>query len=280
MLMIKTHHKDTCGQRRLLKKTHKTCDNCCGTVIDSTFIRNEHGNAAHVRTSLLPGRHQALQLSSEVKHSLRASPDHVTDAQMDAMNEFGELIKDDSDTALLQRLGMTDARCVEESEMETLANLFSIIFFQTTSSDGMQMKFLWAEVLSTPTAAGQCRAPGPGRPYSNIEMKPLLHNTLAACGSMNRRGMTRLSALLHEVVHAYIQHYACQSCASYKEDLGQLTGHGRAWHHVANAVERAAVRYIGLPLALLRFESVRASWGTMEIWPTQKEVRDWELEQI
>jgi hypothetical protein len=151
ILMIKTHYEGTCGQRPLRsKKIHVTCNNCSGTVIDSTVSRNEHNNPAHVRTSLRPGRHQALQISEEVRHSLRARPEHTTDEQLQAMSQFKKLVEGNSETALLKRLGEQDARSVHEWEMGRLIILLSSIFFQITPSDKMQVHFLWKEVLSTP----------------------------------------------------------------------------------------------------------------------------------
>jgi hypothetical protein len=41
--------------------------------------------------------------------------------------------------------------------------------------------------------------------------------------------MSRLSTLLHEVVHAYVGYYAFPCCLSYEEDVVQLSGHGRVW---------------------------------------------------
>jgi hypothetical protein len=195
------------------------------------------------------------------------------------MSQFKELVESNSATALLKRLGEQDARSVHEWEMERLIILLSTIFFQIKPSDKMQVHFLCKEVLSAPTTMGQTWTPVVGRPYSRIEMKPNDNVIeLVACGNVNGRAMTRLSTFLHKLVHAYMQYYGCRGCESFREDLRQLDRHGRAWQLVATSVERAAMSYLGLPFTLSRFEAVQHNWSSMEFWPTQKEVRDWELD--
>jgi hypothetical protein len=51
----------------------------------------------------------------------------------------------------------------------------------------------------------------------------------------------RLGVLLHEMIHGYLESFGCKDCTTAAENMGTATGgHGRAWHLLATAIEKAA----------------------------------------
>jgi len=52
----------------------------------------------------------------------------------------------------------------------------------------------------------------------------------------------RLGTLLHEMIHAFLSEYVCIACTTTQQNISDdfSNGHGRAWHRLAVAVEKAA----------------------------------------
>jgi hypothetical protein len=91
-----------------------------------------------------------------------------------------------------------------------------------------------------------------------------------------------MSTLLHELVHAYLDYYACRCeeiLDSFETKVKQSRGHGHAWQRIANSIERAAPGILGYPLDLTRSVSLTnmLAWKNLKHWPSQKEVESWQL---
>jgi hypothetical protein len=192
---------------------------------------------------------------------------------------FATLLGDTLDGTLMKRLGKKDASNVSEDEMDTLIKILSTIFFPTMCSDyKMELGFEWTDWRDERSLLGDytdCEYGGP-----RIRMGAFNFSRAPEDGPVNGLALNRLSTILHELVHAYLDHYACR-CApnprSFNEDVEQWKGHGRAWQRIAWSVEEAAPSLVGLKLDLARFESIQACWDGILYWPTQKEFTRWRL---
>jgi len=275
--MIKEYHKANPVKLSKDETAPRTCKNCSNTVIKTTSVPNKLGNQVDERTPLLFWRHQASQLSDLTMNGLKASREYLTDAQIKAIDAFNAMIEDRSEHAVLQRLGHPDARSVEGWEVERLIILLTAIFFQTTPWDRMDVRFAWSDQPSDPGSMGDCTCAGPDQPYAVVRLSASEVRPFRDFRHLSGRAMSRMSTLLHELVHAYVGYYACPCCSSYREDLVQLGGHGRVWQKVARSVERFANDTLGLPIDLCRFEAVVNSWDDMLFWPTEDQVEGWEL---
>ena len=277
LYMIKEYHKANPAKLSQDETAPRACKNCGNTAIKTTSVHNRLGNQVDERTPLLFWRHQASQLSELMTHGSNSNREHLTDAQLKAIDAFNAMIEDHSEHAVLQRLGHPDARSVNGWEMERLIILLTTIFFQTTPWDRMEVRFDWSNQPSDPGSMGDCTCAGPDQPYAVVRLSASEVRPFRAFRHLTGRAMSRLSTLLHELVHAYVGYYACPCCSSSREDLVQLGGHGRVWQRIARSVERFANDTLGLPIDLCRFEAVFNNWDDMLFWPTEDEVEGWEL---
>jgi hypothetical protein len=206
--------------------------------------------------------------------------DGFSTEQCTVYEDLKTLSKDISDHALLKRLAKDDAGGVSTHEMKWLIHVFTTIFFPTTSLDAkMELAFEWKDWKNCPGDIGEYSDRGTG--VGKISMRRFNYARNArSYGDLNHLVMDRLATILHELVHAYLNNYACRcvgNVGSYEEDVSQLEGHGRAWQRMASSIERACPDLIGLPLNLTRFTSIQCSWDELAYWPTQQEAKNWEL---
>jgi len=277
LYMIKEYHRADPVKLSQDETAPRTCKNCGNTDIKTTSVHNTLGNQVDERTPLLFWHHQASQLSDLTTNGLKASREHLTDSQLKAIDVLNGMIEDHSEQAVLQRLGHQDARSVKGWEMERLIILLTTIFFQTTPWDRMEVRFDWSDQPSDPGSMGDCTCAGPDQPYAVVRLSASEFRPFQNFRHLSGRAMSRLSTLLHELVHAYVGYYACPCCSSYREDLVQLGGHGRVWQRVARSVERFANDTLGLPIDLCRFEAIVNNWDDMLFWPMEDEAEGWEL---
>ncbi|KAG9188198.1 hypothetical protein G6011_02121 [Alternaria panax] len=268
--MIRDHHKRN-PEDRIHSTKQGTCVNSCGKTIQPRYRQ---------RIPLRLESHHTLRLCDEVKRSTEAGADGFSLEQQKAYEAFQALVEDKSDKALLKRLGKDNASKVSKDEMKQLIKTFSTIFFPTTRSDApMELDFEWEDWRDRRTRIGLYYERDGGTP--TISMCAFNYNKkVSSYGSVNVLAMDRLSTILHEIVHAYLDHYACRCVGKpelFEEDVNQLNGHGRAWQRIASLVERAAPEFTGLPMTLARFEAIKCQWDTLSYWPTQQEANDWKL---
>ena len=255
--------------------------NCNKGLIGGLKMLNIKNQPTLAQVQLKFQSHHALRLSEGVVRSLNEPITHCTDEQLDALAKWKALLKNKSGTNLLQRLGEYDAgRSVQEREMEELMKIFAAILFRITRADEMQLEFSWSNLddgdlgfcYSPNVITRSCRI---GMPRTKVDAH--VNPTTANAYGFNGRAVDRLSTLLHELVHAYLDLYGCRSCTSNIECVVQLDGHGRAWQLIASAIERATGVYLGFPLSLCRFAAVRNNWACLTRWPTCKDVEEWGL---
>ncbi|KAF2655296.1 hypothetical protein K491DRAFT_716377 [Lophiostoma macrostomum CBS 122681] len=90
------------------------------------------------------------------------------------------------------------------------------------------------------------------------------------------RKLSRLSTLLHEMLHAYLDHYCCENCPTYRENDGR-DGHGRAWLMVAAKLEEVFPRLVDLPADLRKFPSLREHMEIYKELPSQCDLERWDM---
>jgi hypothetical protein len=159
--------------------------------------------------------------------------------------------------------------------MIDVLSLLNRLFFPGA---GMDIQFEW---ISGGRVYGQTwdtsSMTSTDRPTGKIDLNFKVFREIPSYSPLNNRAMGRMGTMLHELVHAFFDAYACKMCQSSTRSVNDAKGHGRAWHHVTSLVERAAPRVIGIPLKLGRFDAVINNWGFMQYWPTRDEVAQWRL---
>ncbi len=275
--MIEAYHKDDRVKRMQRRRNQDVCTESCDNAIAGAGTPNEPGYCE--RLPLRLESHHALRLCDESKRRMKTCNDDFSVEQDEARNAFATLLGDTSDGALIKRLGNKHASSVSRDEMDALIKILSTIFFPTTwSDDKMELDFKWTDLRGWPSCMGDYTERAHGGPM--IRMCAFNFSGAQKDGPVNRFAMDRLSTILHELVHAYLDHYACR-CApnprSYDEDVEQFKGHGRAWQRIACSVEENALSLVGLELDLTRFESIQTSWDGIMYWPTQEELKRWRL---
>ncbi|KAI4923611.1 uncharacterized protein J4E92_007585, partial [Alternaria infectoria] len=268
--MIIDRHSKTRHQRLGTWINNVKCRNPCEKAIRAVKYTNKLGNQTRKRDSLRRTSHHAIRLSDEVKAIMSEGPEFDNDEQLDAIASFKELLEDKATGSLLRRLGWYDASSVSKDQMKYLMKLLSAIFFRDYQ---MELDFEWKTYNDDYFGRYTCDV------HPKIEMSAFNYMLASPHGNLSARTMSRLSTLLHELVHAYLGIYACR-CPSFVKDVESLKGHGLAWQRIASSVEHNAPRFIHLPLVLGRFTSIQANWGVPLYWPTQQEVKEWNLERM
>lgn len=252
------------------QENHRKCSTCQWTRVRKTRQIDSYGFVASVR-NLTPGAHEALDLSEEEVESLSLSLQRATNAGIYASNQLRQYLTYRSGPAsILQRLGLPNPGCIPPCEMEALLRLLYNGFLP--SPDSLTFQFQWFE--GNDGWYGSC---GTSNGITYIRMNSLSCRQPPACGTLNSRAMGRLGTLLHELVHAFIQQYACHDCCSHYGNVDTAAGHGHVWHRIANWVEHAARETLGIPVSLTRFSAIQNNWDNMKAFPDPAEARLWEL---
>jgi len=270
--MVVDHHRETRLQRFENCRTDAKCRDSCDKAIPFVKRINKLGNQTRVYDPLRWKSHSALRLSSRIEDIMTAGPENATNEQLRAIDCFKKLLEDKGEP-LLREIGETNARNISKADMKSLIRLLSKIFFR----DGtMLLDFDWITSTSGREVYGQYWHPGLKPP--KITLSAYSCHNVPDHKHLNGRAIARLGTLLHELIHAHLNHYACR-CPSFEKDVKSLRGHGLAWHRIASSLERNAPRFLQLPLDLGRFDAVRFNWSVPLYWPTKQEVMDWDLER-
>jgi hypothetical protein len=235
------------------------CEPCSYRILQGPIVFEQHNQAAY----------NAFHVASEVETFLR-SP--FTPLQLEANERFRKLSRDRSPASLFRRLGANNARCVSKDEFIYLLDILTVMFFPGTVSYEFEFKSLWkiSELGSTlvkeKTSLVQLH---PIATYMDILDVP----DLPGNSVLNKRALSRLCVLLHEICHAFVFTYACRQCpGSVPNVFWNLKGHGFAWQRTSHAVEFAAQSTLGLPFDLHRFHSIKYNWSSLWCWPSREEV--------
>jgi hypothetical protein len=84
----------------------------------------------------------------------------------------------------------------------------------------------------------------------------------------------RLGVLLHEMSHGLVVAFSCHDCVTAAENVGYRTGgHGRAWHLLTAAVEKAAPRLLGPEIGEPNLRRLDEIWR-FAIWGIVPSIHD------
>ena len=268
------------GKRRKSQRLadQHPCGRSCGGDIAAKGTQGESGYRE--RAPLRLGGHHALRLADEIQRSMKLGKPGFSGEQNEASNAWNNLGGDRSETSLLQRLGHEDGKDVSEKEMKMLIDVLSGMFFPTTSADAkMEVGFGWEDWRHMPQELAEYT--GRWQKNPGLRMCAFSYVKVGGHGNLNERALYRLATILHELVHAYLDHYACHCknvSDSWEEDVSQSGGHGRAWQRIASSVELAAPELLGYPLEMGRIESLASAWKQLKHWPSQEELESWRLD--
>lgn len=239
--------------------------------IKTTTARNRYGN--EVKTCILePQAHNAIHLSAVVETYTSRQLCFSTNVTINAHKNLN--LNDHSLNSLIRRLGSADARTVTPAECISILNLLTTYFFPAPLS------YTFAFARDKETQYGSCER----CIFESSSILIALHPTnydgwyaLPTLGLLNDIAVSRLSTLLHEICHQFIEMYACFECACTPANLYNLNGHGYARQRVASWVEGAALARLGLSLKLTRIEAVEYSWEHLQVWLCEDGVERWGL---
>jgi hypothetical protein len=244
------------SQRLASQKIQKACMKSCEGVIAATGTRGQPGHRD--QTPLRYRGHHALRLADEIQRRERLGLDGLSHIQRAALMAWVLLRVDNPVGSLLERLGREGARIVTEAEVKKLIDTFSAILFRTQPSDAeMRIDFKWQDWRNTPQNLGETHQIHEGELL--IEMCAFNCTGETGYGGLNERALCRLTTIIHELVHVYLEYYACRCVDvldSFEENVSQSDGHGRAWQRIAGSIERAAPVLLGFPLDLGGLDSI------------------------
>jgi hypothetical protein len=72
-----------------------------------------------------------------------------------------------------------------------------------------------------------------------------------------QRTTSRLSALLHDVLHAYLMHFVCKMCPTATMNYAQAVLHARAFQNFTAALEKVSFSVLGVQFDLVHEYSFR-----------------------
>ncbi|KAH7086161.1 hypothetical protein FB567DRAFT_593111 [Paraphoma chrysanthemicola] len=200
-------------------------------------------------------------------------PEHqLNDTQLDALAQLRKWRTERLHIILSSQPATYLDRLISESEMRDLLGCINAIFF---GHDYDMYIFRWIPTWSVPQSAHVRRS----NSYSHRYIIEMLSNLPGPDPFQGRWMLEILGILLHEAVHVQLCAHACKTCKRSDENI-RPGGHGRAWQLLAAAVERCFVKYLGLPVDLHRFGSLRVDWKkkSPSKLPSKHDMEEWKLD--
>lgn len=161
--------------------------------------------------------------------------------------------------------------------LQDLANALNKLFFFGAINN---LTAVWdTQILDKPKELGTFGLTGSGcsngSMYSSIWIHPTRLSRLYTPPS-GHRGMAlaeqRLGTLLHELLHAFLDQYACKSCKAAKHNTG---GHNRPWQRIAKAIEEESWKLLGVDVDLERLTAMRNDVLNKELRPSIHDLEEW-----
>ena len=241
---------------RVLNSNSPPCKQCFDRTLQGPIVFGQHNQAAY----------NPFHVASEVETFL-TSP--FTPLQLEAHERFQKLSRDRSPASLLRRLGAEDARCVSEEEFLLLLDILTAMFFPGTVSYEFEFLPLWHQSkLGSTQLKGKTSLV---RLHPTATHVPILDGPeLPGNSVLNKRALSRLYVLLHEICHAFMTTYACRQCGS-GLDMIDMKGRGFPWRPMPLSVELAAQSTLGLPFDLCRAYPIKSNWSWLWCWPSKEE---------
>lgn len=160
--------------------------------------------------------------------------------QKQALRSLRKLINRKGGGSLLSRLGAEYPSWeVWKSEVEKILDIINRLFLYGST----RVRFKWGKLSPL---VGIYRFQGPWK--GTIVLDDFHTNSAADEFGFNKRTADRLSTILHEMIHAYLDK-ACYGPFCSGNNVGG-GGHGRAFQRLAHAVEQCIERLFGISLDL------------------------------
>ncbi|KAF2655297.1 hypothetical protein K491DRAFT_716379 [Lophiostoma macrostomum CBS 122681] len=237
-----------------------TCEKSHGTIELSEGEKNRFGHACLSSHLLNPDTWescQACDLANKCIEYFDRDSDQLNELQIRAINRFHMYWN-----SWGHRLNWTDGpRAVGKREMEKLLQIINELFFFAAIPN---LEFWWVEEFGD-EMLGACAT----RPESQVNIIKM--NTTAYDEGWKdhpqARQLDRLSTLLHEALHAYLNTHSCKSCSRFGDNMGN-GGHGMAWTLVAAKLEAAVPRLLGVPVRLGVFCAIQDHIGETRKLPS------------
>ena len=196
-----------------------------------------------------------------------------------AQADFRHLVRDSHRNSVLSLLGRATTSSMTHGQVEYILSLLYRSFFPPgTWAGSTKIKFNFFSAKET-DLGNAVIVDG----VAHINIHPVLFTPVKnkymprAYPHLTQAAIGRLNTLLHEIVHAFVELYACPKCPTYKQHVKDLRGHRHVWQQIACCVEYAAPHTIGLPLKLGRFEAIQANWESFRYLRSPQELDMWEL---
>ncbi|KAF2006722.1 hypothetical protein P154DRAFT_570105 [Amniculicola lignicola CBS 123094] len=189
--------------------------------------------------------------------------------QINAINRFHRYTKEWGN-----RLGWEDGpRAICRDRWLKLLNVFNdLCFFGVVNN----LEFEWLD--ESENVLGHCIVDlTTGTPTIAISTRDWCNEFWEEMGSMcEARKRDRISTALHEMIHAYLERYACGDCPMWHKCIG-FDGHGAAWQLIAAAIEKALPHLLDIPVALGRFIGVVVWVDCYRRLPSPHDLQHWDL---
>lgn len=165
-----------------------------------------------------------------------------------------------------QGLGASDASSTMPNRtMVRLLRLYSRLFFFRA----LDANFTWRNLDRG--ELGHCDKYG----HIRMDTRQLLRPT----NKIHERIIDRIGTLLHEAIHALPERFARRSCPTYRTNVENAGGHGRAFMIIATAMEEACERLLGQRIDLNKEYDWLSNWDEVESSPSLHDLSEWKFRE-
>jgi len=220
-----------------------------------------------ILTNLHQSSHDPTLLAEAITSICLKRPPHLAPGQETALSKFTE------EAGLYELPDQRVDQYHEKSIITAYFHLFDDLFFEGNVGKFCEVALFKGFLDSKRTRAMFDTLGKDNQREKRYEIR--IHATTKVA-NQKKRLVHYLGTLLHEMVHVFLQLYACEECARKTEGLG-LTGHGWAWMEVATAVKDAVGKkgLLGRDYPLGRLVGLVMELRTGAKMPTEEKVRQW-----
>ena len=217
------------------------------------FIRSRVGPIE----DLQPGDHEPMQLVNEIIQRL-LYPRPWNPRRESAIRQWRIFVDDHAESISRKRFQRVPARLLRE-----LCSILGQIFFLGNLRN---VPIRWIQDYQGPQPILGQLVPGPWPAY-HIEIVQRYSAPLTLSATLDGQApfYQLVGTCLHEMIHAFLWLYSCSAvlpgcntniCHDRRIRTEGLSGHGRAWHFLAKAVEDATTELLDVQMDLGRMEAL------------------------
>ncbi|KAF2006586.1 hypothetical protein P154DRAFT_569971 [Amniculicola lignicola CBS 123094] len=223
--------------------------------------------------------YDAVELADQVIYFIESagveeSRDQVQRIALQELKDMARFGWIDGKREVFRRLGWKNGKnSVSPYDMEMLIECLNELFFGST----LGVLFKWVEGLRDSDGRELYGCCSFMEDHILIRMDATFFDNIPNIpGKYYGRALSRLGTLLHEMLHAFFQQYACVDCARVKLGFG---GHGLAWQMAGNKLEKVASQLFNAPIDLSRFNSYRCDWQHLQELPCGHWLDAWDWKE-